>query len=310
MKKLLLVLSAVLALTAAHGQTNVYHPFPDSNATWFSWKSYCPCPPYVGIQLEIWDWLTGDTVIGTSTYKKIQEYTICQNDGSSTLGYAGAYRQDTAQKKIFLRLPLAAADTLLYDFNLSVGDTIPQNWYINYGTYPSNIISSIDSVLIGTNYRKRFNFIMSAHMPDTIISIIEGIGSTTGLLLPLGASVEYSTSLYCFTQNGQNLFINPNGFCLSNPLTVFEQEKNPSLTIFPNPFSTQTVLQTDIPLHNATLTVYNCCGQQVKQIKNISGQTVTFSRGNLASGLYFVRLTEENKIIAADKLVVSDESNH
>ncbi|MBI3502927.1 MAG: hypothetical protein HY063_14140 [Bacteroidetes bacterium] len=31
------------------------------------------------------------------------------------------------------------------------------------------------------------------------------------------------------------------------------------------------------------------------------------SRDNLASGLYFVRLTEENKTIAIDKLVITDE---
>ncbi|MBI4930223.1 MAG: T9SS type A sorting domain-containing protein [Bacteroidetes bacterium] len=82
--------------------------------------------------------------------------------------------------------------------------------------------------------------------------------------------------------------------------------KNNSFTITPNPFSTQTTLQTNNPLRNATLTVDNCFGQTVAQIKNISGQTITFHRDNLASGLYFVRLTEENKTIAVDKLVIAD----
>ena len=78
-------------------------------------------------------------------------------------------------------------------------------------------------------------------------------------------------------------------------------------SFLPNPFSTQTTLQTDIPLKNATLTIYNCFGQAVKEIKNISGQTAILSRDDLASGLYFVRLTEGNKIIAADKLVITDK---
>jgi hypothetical protein len=64
-------------------------------------------------------------------------------------------------------------------------------------------------------------------------------------------------------------------------------------TIYPNPFSTQTTLQTDNILHNATLTVVNCFGQTVKQIKNISGQTVTLHRDNLSSGLYFLRITQD-----------------
>jgi len=78
-------------------------------------------------------------------------------------------------------------------------------------------------------------------------------------------------------------------------------------TIYPNPFSTQTTLHSDILLENATLTVYNCFGQAVKQIKNISGQTVTLARDNLPSGLYFIRLTQDNKTFATDKLVITDK---
>jgi hypothetical protein len=83
-------------------------------------------------------------------------------------------------------------------------------------------------------------------------------------------------------------------------------EQKQSVKIFPNPFNNQTILQTDNLLHNATLTVDNIFGQTVKQIKNISGQTVVLSRDNLASGLYFIRLTQDSKVITADKLVITD----
>ena len=79
-----------------------------------------------------------------------------------------------------------------------------------------------------------------------------------------------------------------------------------ALNIYPNPFSTQTTLQTDNPLNNATLTLFNSFGQKVKQIKNISGQTVTFYRDNLPNGLYFVRLTQDSKVIITKKLLITD----
>jgi len=79
-----------------------------------------------------------------------------------------------------------------------------------------------------------------------------------------------------------------------------------NFTLFPNPFSAQTTLQTDILLNNATLTIYNCFEQTVKQIKNISGHTITMQRDNLASGLYFIHVTEDNKVIMANKLVIND----
>lgn len=82
--------------------------------------------------------------------------------------------------------------------------------------------------------------------------------------------------------------------------------KGQEITIFPNPFSTQTTLHTDHLFKNASLTVYNFYGQTVKQIKNISGQTVNVFRDNLPTGLYFIRLTEDNKVIAEEKLVITD----
>jgi len=79
-----------------------------------------------------------------------------------------------------------------------------------------------------------------------------------------------------------------------------------SFKVFPNPFSTQTTLQTDILLHNATFTVYNCFGQTVKEITNISGNTATLYRDNLPNGLYFIRLTQDNKQIETKKLIITD----
>lgn len=92
----------------------------------------------------------------------------------------------------------------------------------------------------------------------------------------------------------------------SPALGIILQTKKEKNFIFPNPFSTQTTFQTDNLLQNATLTVDNCFGQTVKQIKNISGQTITLHRDNLTSGLYFVRLTEDSKVIAIKKVVITD----
>ncbi|MFN0189441.1 MAG: T9SS type A sorting domain-containing protein [Bacteroidia bacterium] len=84
------------------------------------------------------------------------------------------------------------------------------------------------------------------------------------------------------------------------------QSANTSINIFPNPFSSSTNLQSDQFFNNATLTVYNSIGQQVKQIKNISGQTVIFKRDNLPVGLYYIRLTLDNKVFFTDKLIITD----
>jgi hypothetical protein len=76
--------------------------------------------------------------------------------------------------------------------------------------------------------------------------------------------------------------------------------------VYPNPFSAETTFRTTENLKNATLTVYDSYGHIVKQIKNISGQTITLHRDNVPSGVYFSRLVQNNTLIATRKLVITD----
>jgi hypothetical protein len=75
--------------------------------------------------------------------------------------------------------------------------------------------------------------------------------------------------------------------------------------IYPNPFSGETTFHTSENLKDASLIVYNSQGA-VKEIENISGQTFTFKRENLRSGLYWIKLLEEDKVIAIKKIVITD----
>ena len=77
-------------------------------------------------------------------------------------------------------------------------------------------------------------------------------------------------------------------------------------SISPNPFSLTATLQSNHIFKNAILKLYNAKGQQVKLIRNISGQTITLFRDQLPSGLYYTQLTENNMIYITDKIIISD----
>lgn len=87
---------------------------------------------------------------------------------------------------------------------------------------------------------------------------------------------------------------------------INETSTKNAIFIFPNPFTYSTIIQTIYHLKNATLTICNSYGEIVKQVNNISGQTISLYRGYLPGGLYFIKLTEENKTIAVEKLVIVD----
>lgn len=78
------------------------------------------------------------------------------------------------------------------------------------------------------------------------------------------------------------------------------------IEIYPNPFSAEVTFRTEGSFNDAVLTVYNSFGQEVKQITDISGNTVTMHRGNLSGGLYFIRMTNGGNISATGTLVIAD----
>jgi hypothetical protein len=85
-------------------------------------------------------------------------------------------------------------------------------------------------------------------------------------------------------------------------LTYNEQQ----VLIYPNPFNYSATIQFNSTLVNAELNIYNLYGQKIKTINNISGDKIKIDRENLSSGIYFIHLTQDNKTITKDKLVITD----
>lgn len=100
----------------------------------------------------------------------------------------------------------------------------------------------------------------------------------------------------------------PNACIQSGQITLGmnENSNKDKFSVYPNPFVSSTIIQINSNLKNASLTICNSYGQIVKQVKNISGQMISLSRENLPSGIYFMKLLEENKTIGVEKLIITD----
>lgn len=95
------------------------------------------------------------------------------------------------------------------------------------------------------------------------------------------------------------------GFLCGN-IGIQEIENKGACTVYPNPFTSQTTIRSSVNLQGVTLTINNSYAQPVKQLKNISGNHITFDRGNLPCGLYTFLLSNESGIIAVKKLIILD----
>lgn len=85
-----------------------------------------------------------------------------------------------------------------------------------------------------------------------------------------------------------------------------ENKTESDISIFPNPFSSQLTIQSINQFHETDLTIYNSMGQIVREVKNISGQSMTVSRDGLTNGIYFLQITEENKPVLSEKIILVD----
>ncbi len=104
----------------------------------------------------------------------------------------------------------------------------------------------------------------------------------------------------------QNDIHRQSSLCKNEPNLISEVSGRTDISVYPNPFSIRTTLQSGEFINGATLMVYNLYGQVFKKKDNFSGQTIIFHRDNLISGMYFIMLQQDNKIIATKKIIITD----
>ena len=322
--KLLFIIVAFVCLNKINAQTNIYHPFPNSNAVWRvnseTWGSGLRCSFY---QYTI----GGDTIISSYTYKKIYQSgfsycgAICGGGVppsnlllsycSYSNQYQGALRQDSINKTVYYINTgyQSSQEILLYDFSKSIGDTV----YVGGGIYnvgPAYAkIDSIDSVLVGNNYRKKFNVSVSANpgnYPASSFAIVEGLGSANGLL-ESNLLLEYSANLTCFTHYADNYPYNdttcklllPNGTFSTLAVKQLASISN-QFYIYPNPNNGTFKIQSNTS-EKAILTIYDVTSKQVLS-QTING-TTSIDASNLTEGVYNISIIN-NQGITNKRLVI------
>ncbi|MHB8260294.1 MAG: T9SS type A sorting domain-containing protein [Bacteroidia bacterium] len=302
MIKKLIILFIVIAgvCEKSYGQTNVYHPFPKDSAVWrVEDQSGSMCTgqaPYYSYLWELYQYtLVGDTTIGTYTYKKVYKSGYNENCGyysSYFAGYAGLMRQDTINKKVYFLI--GDTDRLFYDFSKGIGDTLRLHdvWHIS--TTYSTVINSIDSVLVGSNYHKRFNN-----------GFIEEVGARTGLMEGSNMVIffEDSWDLVCFNHYTDSY---PSGYScplLTNTLGIKTLNTNTIFNIYPNPASSSLQVTFSGNIQNTSIEIYNTIGECVhRQIVKSSNCQINVA--DLAEGVYNLSITTNVGVVNKRLIIV------
>lgn len=303
-------LTATLLITSGSffSQTNAYF----LNDPVWRLSSACVLPPHDQcVRNENYNYYTqGDTTLNSLVYKKMYKKgqgAYGPKMGGSSVNCPGPYHYTdnspsyflrSAGKQIFVRNAGDPNESLLYDFNLQVGDTLP----ITYNNWLTDItVTAIDSISIPPGYRKKFTLSNNTHAEY----LIEGIGHAKGLLEPMGPIFDCGYQLDCYSIHDTAYFPAAGPTC-EIPVGIRSYDKAVLVSVFPNPFSARAVIHADVALHNAQLNIYNQYGQSVRIITAVSGETVEIARESLSSGIYFFEIILPDRSPIIGKLVIAD----
>jgi hypothetical protein len=304
-----------LCLCFSVALTQSYKPFPEGNAFWieqhgrlqtgpcgFEYQN-CTDPVYFG----------NDIVINSVIYHTLMYRQVCSItwvNGSPPppppceyityynvppTGFAHI-RQDSVAKKVYMYDWSNNQDTLLYDFNLSVGNPLPHTY--NNPNYPNVIVSSIDSILLIDGYHRRYNLDIGTTVDSA--SIIEGIGSTYGLLASLVPPFENGDALLCFSKNNFTIYPNASTACDFTVGMLSEKDEH-VLNVYPNPADDFINIQNHFtsPL---SVTVFSSYGTVVHQITLAKDANATIDLSALANGIYMVAGVSD-KYFVSEKVI-------
>jgi hypothetical protein len=202
---------------------------------------------------------------------------------------------------------------MLYNFNANVGYT--------YKLYPSDfpqndsivvIVDSVSAIVINSVVlKKMFVHRVNSSMGWSFIggAIIENIGDLSFMFPWVNGFCDASWAgpLRCYTDTviGFHDFGTAPS-CDYVFIGIKENNKFNNVSISPNPFSQSTQINLNKSYHNIALAVYDIQCKQVAQQQYADCDKIQLNRNQLSNGLYFLKLTLDDKAVVAGKIVISE----
>jgi hypothetical protein len=281
-----------------------YIPFPNDSAQWSNVK-ITPSPNFSLATTQYK--MKGDTLINAIEYKKIYTSYDLNYNTMDTLLHC-FMRQDTAQKKVFVRYPFASyqdtSEYLLYNFNLHYHDTF-QLRLIADGLYHNFVITSEDTVQFNFDFRRNIGVMPIDTCQFGVNNCLWGLGvdggqswtegmgsnlSTFIIELGPGAGDSNAYNMQCFWDHG--LYASGGTFCnINTGINDLISSKN-LLSVSPNPIIDFAIIDfknNDI----VQLDVFNMMGTLIKKIKLNQEKKYLLSVQDFQNGQYLINATNK-----------------
>ncbi len=250
-----------------------------------------------------------DTVIENKSYNIVQ---MCYDPDVIWYDY-GYIREDSGRVYAYGKnlqaqfcSDLGSGEYLLYDFNLSKGDTILL--YRNANPFPRElvgglcVVGDVDSIVVEGEYLKRLQ-IKSCYRTrdDNVLEYwIEGIGSTIDLISSACLFDEMHYELLCVTQGGVQIYQNPD-YNSCNIQFDLPDIDDIDIAIYPTIVKDKFHIATT--LQNYSVRIFTENGILISQDKHCNGNR-NIETTNWYNGIYICVISDSNgKIVSRQKVL-------
>ncbi len=300
-KFLFILLLPMLFVQGVKGQG--YHKLLQYNVDWDVLTANPSINPFCNYVGGYRHFISGDTTIQGNDYKIIHGIIIISSEpapfcppfyvSNDTVFRIGYIREDTIAKKVFV-YDTFEGDMLLYDFSLSVDDTL----FSFYNFCGDLIVDSIGTITLFNSEIRNIFFLNNGEY------FIEGIGGSQGLMNPLCQAIGSWNQQCCVLINGVAIYDFLSGSCFQ-VMSIDNYQVSANFSIYPNPYSGQTTIE--LSLDHASVVkaeVYTITGQRV----------CTLHEGNLQQGTYSFTFSAHSYGFSSGvyvlKILINNESMH
>ena len=105
-------------------------------------------------------------------------------------------------------------------------------------------------------------------------------------------NIKVTNAYGCFIGVGINITTGFNEFT-----------RNSLISLYPNPFTSQTLIEFNEEQKNITIRITDLLGKEIRAIK-FTGNQLTLGREQMSNGIYFVRITDDKKNVVNKKIVI------
>ncbi|MCE3278840.1 MAG: hypothetical protein K0S44_1031 [Bacteroidetes bacterium] len=103
------------------------------------------------------------------------------------------------------------------------------------------------------------------------------------------------------TDNTLDIYVSKLSSIITNSSFGLSDIQN--ISVYPNPFTSQTTLTFTKEQKNTTIKIMGVLGEEIKII-NFTGQHLTIEKGEMKEGIYFIQVVDHNKFVYNRKIII------